>query len=140
MFRKTRCVSVPPEGIAISVLPFSLCGAAGTASFLHSLFSLSPRHDRQGRRAGSFFLWACLIAITLCGGARQGQADWTQDVYTYVPEAAGMQIDYALQIPSASAYDTTPPLYAVDNSARIVTSSFSRIGYFLELKTSGGSL
>ncbi len=51
-----------------------------------------------------------------------------------------MQIDYALQIPNSAAYNTTGPTYTINNSANITPGSFSRIGYFLELETSGGSL
>lgn len=81
------------------------------------------------------------IAIAFGGGVRHARADWTQDAYQYVPEAAGMQIDYALQIPNAAQWPSAASIpYAVNNSASIVPGSFSRVAYFLELQTSGGSL
>ena len=96
------------------------------------------------------FRWVGIFSvfgIVICGGARhvQAQSSWTQDAYKYVPEAVGMQIDYALQIPNTPIYDNyangyAAPAYGVNNSASITPGSFSRIGYFLELQTSSGSL
>ena len=91
------------------------------------------------------FCWVCIfsaIGIMIFGGAQhlQAQTNWTQDVFNNVPQAAGMQIDYALQIPNSAAYNATAPVYGVNNSASIASGSFSQIGYFLELQTSGGSL
>ena len=87
--------------------------------------------------------WVCffsVVGLLIFGGVPRAAADWTTDPFTYVPEAAGMRIDYALQIPNSSAYNTTGPAYTFNNSASIMPGSFSRIGYFLELQTSGGSL
>ncbi len=62
------------------------------------------------------------------------------DVFTNVPEAAGYQLLYTLPIPNSANYGgTKTPAYTVNNAAKI-TASLSRVAYYLELQTAGGTL
>ena len=52
----------------------------------------------------------------------------------------GFQQLYQLNAPNTANYNNSAPAYSVDNSGSIADNSFSRVAYYLELQTSGGSL
>jgi hypothetical protein len=55
-----------------------------------------------------------------------------------VPESAGYNLVYSLDIPAACHYGTAAPTYSVDTHADI--GSFSRVAYYLELQAPDGTL
>ncbi|WP_254508744.1 autotransporter-associated beta strand repeat-containing protein [Anatilimnocola floriformis] len=60
-------------------------------------------------------------------------------VYANVPEASAYSLEYELDIPATANFNTVAPTYTVDNSAAI-TSSYDRMGYYVELQTATGAL
>ena len=61
-------------------------------------------------------------------------------VFQNVPEAAGYTLAYELNIGTSGNLNTSGVPYTVNNSALIPNGSFSRVGYYMELQTSSGSL
>jgi lysophospholipase L1-like esterase len=55
-----------------------------------------------------------------------------------VTEAAGYTLLYSLNLPVTAAYNTAPPVYAVDNHTSI--GPFTRVAYYLELQSVGQPL
>ncbi len=55
-----------------------------------------------------------------------------------VAEAANYTLLYSLNLPSAAAYNNTPPVYDIDN--RIGIGPFTRVAYYLELQLPGQPL
>jgi len=60
------------------------------------------------------------------------------DLASNVPEAAGYQLAYSLNIPTSASYFNTAVPYSVDGSATIARGSFDRIAYYMELQPTGG--
>ena len=56
--------------------------------------------------------------------------------FANVAEAANYTMVYSLDIPNASAFNTTNPLYSVDLHPSV--SNFTRVAYYLELQQSNG--
>ena len=81
-----------------------------------------------------------LAAAAALAGVAAAVPQARGDVFTNVPEAAGYQLVYTLNIPTANPnYNTgTPVNYAVDNSGAVADGSFDRIAYYLELQPVGG--
>ena len=52
-----------------------------------------------------------------------------------VTEAADYTLVYSLNLPVAAAYNTTPPVYEVDNRGGL--GSYTRVAYYLELQSAG---
>lgn len=61
------------------------------------------------------------------------------DVFSNIAEAAGYTLVYSLAIPDSPNFSSGVP-YSVDNSGSVANGSFDRIGYYLELQSSGGPL
>ena len=101
----------------------------------------------QQNRYISFAMHPRLFSISRCivaAGAIYLACCWDvpvrADVFSNVPEAAGYQLLYTLPIPNTANYGgTSTPAYSVNNAAKI-TGSISRVAYYLELQTSGGTL
>ncbi len=55
-----------------------------------------------------------------------------------VPEAADYTLVCSLNLPTAATYNTTPPVYEIDNRAGL--GPFTRIAYYLELQAAGQPL
>ncbi len=76
-----------------------------------------------------------LTLLTCCAASARA------DVFSNVPEATsgGYQLLYTLPVANAASYGSTLAPYSVDNSAKL-TGSISRVAYYMELKTSTGTL
>ncbi len=61
-------------------------------------------------------------------------------VFQNVPETAGYTLAYELAIPNTANFNNAGVPYTVNQAALIPNGSFSRIGYYMELQTSSGSL
>lgn len=73
----------------------------------------------------AFLLLNTLLLPTLVGA---------QGVFVNVPEAAGYQLAYQLNISNGATFFNSGGVpYAVDNTAGIATGSFNRVAYYLEL-------
>ncbi|HQL76427.1 MAG TPA: autotransporter-associated beta strand repeat-containing protein [Phycisphaerae bacterium] len=77
------------------------------------------------------FLRALLSTLLACG-----LSSARADVFTNVPETTGWSLVYTLPLPNSSINNSVP--YSVNNAASILTGSFNRVGYYLELDNGSG--
>ncbi len=76
-------------------------------------------------------LRALLSVLVVCG-----LSSARADVFTNVPETAGWNLVYTVPLPNSNISSAVP--YSVDNAASILSGSFSRVGYYLELDNGSG--
>ncbi|HQL76426.1 MAG TPA: hypothetical protein PLD58_24905, partial [Phycisphaerae bacterium] len=76
-------------------------------------------------------LRALLSALLVCG-----LSSARADVFTNVPETAGWSLVYTVPLPNSNISSSVP--YSVNNAASILSGSFNRVGYYLELDNGSG--
>jgi len=81
-----------------------------------------------------------LLTASLLAASLLPQLAEAQGAFANVPEAAGYQLVYQLNIAgTATAFNTTSIPYAVNNAASFAPGSFGRVAYYLELSGSANA-